>query len=192
LELQFDNDKPKQQLDSDQSKQQLAFDKSKKEQLEFENQSLKQKLVKAIAIKSRLQRRNEELASERAERAAAESRISELESEVYELRCALKVQDSNTADEITVLNARLAKARENTKKAKAVATSAVEASAKMQAKLEGLKENQEGRIMELEQELAELRAAEASLQERHRAALRLIGEIWTRNQTLVGKSGHTR
>jgi vacuolar-type H+-ATPase subunit I/STV1 len=86
---------------------------------------------------------------------------------------------------IAFLKDRLRKARQDGREAKAIATESLALNTKIQERGQAARATLHRRIDRLQAELAEQRETQARLDERHHAALRLIGELWTRNLNLV-------
>jgi hypothetical protein len=87
------------------------------------------------------------------------------------------------------LKERLRNASAEAREAKTLAAQAIAVTKKIRMRSDAAKISLQAKIDELETALAARRESEARLEERHHAALRLIGELWTRNQALVERVG---
>ena len=129
-----------------------------------------------------------------------EQRIEELMAQNIELKKevkALLVQTNSQphSQEIQCLKEKLKSTRQNLRKAKSLAADAVNATTRLQRRVEGQKHKNselQDRISLLEHELEDIKSDRNLIEERHHAALRLIGELWTRNQSLIQKSPVTK
>ena len=108
----------------------------------------------------------------------SEADIQRQRNEIQEMELKqLRVQNSRKSDEV--------------RKCKRAAEKAVKTASKMQKDYESMKATvgrHVDRVAELEEELRILSDEDSKLQKRHQSALRLIGELWTRNQTLSRRS----
>lgn len=108
----------------------------------------------------------------------ADADIQRQRNDVQEMELKqLRVQNTRKSDEV--------------RKCKRTAEKAVKMASKMQKDYERMKvtvARQTDRVTELEEELRIMTEEDSKLQKRHQSALRLIGELWTRNQTLSRRS----
>ena len=108
----------------------------------------------------------------------SEADIQRQRNEIQEMELKqLRVQNSRKSDEV--------------RKYKRAAEKAVKTASKVQKDYESVKatvSRHVDRVSELEEELRILSDEDSKLQKRHQSALRLIGELWTRNQTLSRRS----
>ena len=170
----------------------------------MEREHLKEQLSsttsKCTALSKEVHKLQQKLSPSKAELRAHERRITELMTENVELQervkaLSMKADTATDHEEIQRLKDKLKSAREHSRKAKALAAEAVGATGRLQKRIENQRyKNMElsDRVMTLEQELEDLKSDRETMEERHHAALRLIGELWTRNQSLVQRSSVSR
>lgn len=94
------------------------------------------------------------------------------------------------AAEILLLKEKLRVVRKTSRKARLLAAEAVDVSGKLEKRVVQLKEKNRqarARIRQLEQEFHDLNAGKSFLEQRHQAALHLIGELWSDNQNLTNQ-----
>lgn len=96
----------------------------------------------------------------------------------------------NESAEILLLKEKLRVVRKTSRKARLLAAEAVDVSGKLEKRVVQLKEKNRqarARIRQLEQEFHDLNAGKSFLEQRHQAALHLIGELWSDNQNLTSQ-----